>query len=92
MPEMHASVPPGTEVATLAGGCAPSHTMRQGPDDGSCPARYLGSLPASQTDAGERNVPTWNGSAEAAISRRTICGARRLGGPSSGLQGLGSTR
>ncbi len=43
--------------------------------------RYLESPPAGQTDAGERNVPTWNGSAEARDIEKNNLWCRTVGRP-----------
>ena len=75
-------------VVTLVSGCAPSHTMRQGPDDGSCPARYMASPSASQTDAEARNVPTWSGSAETRDIGKNNLWCRTVGRPVFRAPGL----
>ena len=52
-------------VITLVTGCAPSHAMRQGFNDGSCPARYLAQTSVSQPDTPARDLLTWSGPSEA---------------------------
>ena len=68
-------------VVTLVSGCAPSHTMQQSPDDGSCPARYMASTSASQTDAEARNVLTWSGPAETRDVEQNNVWCRTVGRP-----------
>ncbi len=68
-------------VATLVTGCAPSHAMRQGLDDGSCPARYLARTSESQPDAVARDFLTWSGPSEARDIRLNTAWCQTVGPP-----------
>jgi endonuclease/exonuclease/phosphatase family metal-dependent hydrolase len=68
-------------VVTFVTACAPSHMMRQGPDDGSCAARQAARTSLSPPVAVAQDFPTWSGPSEARDIRHNTAWCQTVGPP-----------